>query len=122
MAPAPVPGPTSSEPPRWALEQSMQEADAGESIVARAWDLVRAKQRRDDERHDEYDDPDQGGEGWVGFASTMASSLLSSLAGVWSAHLGGGSGGVASAESIDLTLQANVLGAEPDHVLDSGQV
>lgn len=62
MAQIPITGPTSSEPPRWALEQAIQEVDEGESVTARAWELVRARQQRDDERHDEYDDPDQGGE------------------------------------------------------------
>jgi hypothetical protein len=28
----------------------------------RAWQLVHEAQVREDERHDEYDDPDQGGE------------------------------------------------------------
>lgn len=55
--------PTSSEPPRWALDQAAAEADAGESIVDHAWELVRAQQQRYDERHDQYDDPDEGGEG-----------------------------------------------------------
>ena len=63
MAQIPTTGPTSSEPPRWALEQAIQEVDERESVVARAWELVRARQQSDDERHDEYDDPDQGGEG-----------------------------------------------------------
>lgn len=62
MAQIPITGPTSSEPPRWALEQAIQEVDEGESVTARAWELVRARKQRDDERHDEYDDPDQGGE------------------------------------------------------------
>lgn len=60
--PAPVPGPP-PEPPEWALAQATDEVDEGESVIARAWELVREKQQRDDERHDEYDDPDQGGEG-----------------------------------------------------------
>jgi hypothetical protein len=63
MTQIPRAGPTSSEPPRWALEQAIQEVDEGESVAARAWELVRARQQRDDESHDEYDDPDQGGEG-----------------------------------------------------------
>jgi len=57
---------TGSEPPRWALDQAIEEADEGdegESIADRAWRLVRAKQQRADEQHDQYDDPDQGGEG-----------------------------------------------------------
>lgn len=63
MAPPPPPKPTRREPPGWAVAQATQEVDQGESIVARAWELVREKQEIDDERHDEYDDPDQGGEG-----------------------------------------------------------
>jgi hypothetical protein len=64
MTPAPAPGSTSSEPPRWALDQAADEVgESSESIADHAWDLVRAKQERDDERHDQYDDPDQGGEG-----------------------------------------------------------
>jgi hypothetical protein len=63
MAQIPTPGPISSEPPGWALEQAIQEVDEGQSVAAHAWEIVRARQQRDDERHDEYDDPDQGGEG-----------------------------------------------------------
>jgi hypothetical protein len=63
MVPSPIPRPTPSEPPEWALDQAAQEVDEGESIAARAWELVREKRQRYDERHDEYDDPDQGGEG-----------------------------------------------------------
>ena len=63
MATTPIRRPTPPEPPRWALDQAAQEVDAGESVAARAWELVRARQQRHDERHDEYDDPDQGGEG-----------------------------------------------------------
>jgi hypothetical protein len=58
-----VPRRIPTEPPGWALDQATQEVDEDESIPARAWELVREKQRRYDERHDEYDDPDQGGEG-----------------------------------------------------------
>jgi hypothetical protein len=31
-------------------------------IAQRAREIAREAQERDDERHDEYDDPDQGGE------------------------------------------------------------
>ncbi len=63
MAPNPSPSPPPpSGTPEWALEQATQEVDEGESIAARAWELVREKQQRDEERHDQYDDPDQGGE------------------------------------------------------------
>jgi hypothetical protein len=63
MGANPTPRPARSEPPGWAVDQATQEVEEGESIAARAWELVRDKQQRDDERHDEYDDPDQGGEG-----------------------------------------------------------
>jgi hypothetical protein len=59
----PIAGSVPAEPPRWALDQAVEEVDEGQSIVDRAWQIVRANQQRDDERHDEYDDPDQGGEG-----------------------------------------------------------
>jgi|1186.fasta_scaffold247466_2 hypothetical protein len=54
-------------PPGWAVEQSMDELSedvpSSAAVTERAWELARAAQQRDDERHDEYDDPDQGGEG-----------------------------------------------------------
>ncbi len=49
-------------PPEWAVEEATDElhdAKDPHRITARAWDLVR---ERNAERHDEYDDPDQGGE------------------------------------------------------------
>lgn len=54
------------EPAAWALERATDELyDEGDPavVVARAWELMRAEQDLEDERHDEYDDPDQGGEG-----------------------------------------------------------
>jgi hypothetical protein len=51
------------EPPEWAVDQATQEVDEGDSIAGRAWELVGEKQERENERHDEYDDSDQGGEG-----------------------------------------------------------
>jgi hypothetical protein len=53
------------QPATWALERAADELyDEGDPavIVARAWELMRAAQDLEDERHDEYDDPDQGGE------------------------------------------------------------
>jgi hypothetical protein len=53
-------------PPQWAVDQSTDELyDVPEpaAIEARAWALVRAAEERESERHDEFDDPDQGGEG-----------------------------------------------------------
>ena len=63
MPPSPNPSPPSSRPPAWALEQAALEVDEGESVEARAREIAREKQQRYDERHDEFDDPDQGGEG-----------------------------------------------------------
>ncbi|HET7194751.1 MAG TPA: hypothetical protein VFI99_07145 [Nocardioides sp.] len=34
-----------------------------EAIAQRAREIARQAQEREDERHDEYDDPDEGGEG-----------------------------------------------------------
>lgn len=54
------------QPPGWALEQAIDELPAEpdrETIERRAWDLVREAQTRAEEQHDEYDDPDRGGEG-----------------------------------------------------------
>jgi hypothetical protein len=53
-------------PPDWALNQAGDELyDVTDPAVIadRARELARAAQEREDERHDEYDDPDQGGEG-----------------------------------------------------------
>jgi hypothetical protein len=53
------------QPPDWALEQASEdlydESDP-EVIAARARDIAREVRARDDERHDEFDDPDEGGE------------------------------------------------------------
>jgi hypothetical protein len=52
--------------PGWALRQATGElgdgADAS-TVAERAWRLVRDVEERKIERHDEFDDPDQGGEG-----------------------------------------------------------
>lgn len=50
------------DPPEWALDQATDEMDDAQdprALAERAWEIVR---EREDERHDEYDDPDQGGE------------------------------------------------------------
>ncbi len=63
---SPNPDPSRPGLPTWAVDQAADElydVDDGRTITARAWAIVREKQQRDDERHDEYDDPDQGGEG-----------------------------------------------------------
>ena len=53
--------------PHWALERARGElfdVDDGDSaVIVRAWQIVSETQQLDDERHDEYDDPDSGGEG-----------------------------------------------------------
>ena len=58
----PVP---SEDPPAWAIQQAnsdlFDEPDRA-VIISRAWELVHAATDREDERHDEFDDPDRGGE------------------------------------------------------------
>jgi hypothetical protein len=67
-----LPDPTTPPPagsgrqlPDWALEQAQTDlfdvADDA-AVRVRAWEIVREAQQLDDERHDEYDDPDLGGE------------------------------------------------------------
>ena len=56
---------TSPQPPEWAVDQATNElydVDDPALIAEHAWELARAAQERNDERHDEYDDPDEGGE------------------------------------------------------------
>jgi hypothetical protein len=53
------------QPPDWALDQATDELDPDpdpDELSARAWELARAAEERVSERHDEYDDPDSGGE------------------------------------------------------------
>ncbi|HET7351371.1 MAG TPA: hypothetical protein VFJ28_10575 [Marmoricola sp.] len=54
-------------PPAWALEAARSELYdlPGDSdlVRARAWQLVNERATLDHERHDEFDDPDYGGEG-----------------------------------------------------------
>ena len=58
----PVPA---EDPPAWALEEAssdlFDEPDR-DVIINRAWEVVRAAADREDEGHDEFDDPDRGGE------------------------------------------------------------
>lgn len=52
-------------PPDWALELAQSELfdiHDGAITEARAWEILGEVQRLEDERHDEYDDPDLGGE------------------------------------------------------------
>lgn len=51
--------------PPWALQQATEElydTEDAEVIAQRAREIAREGREREDERHDEYDDPDQGGE------------------------------------------------------------
>jgi hypothetical protein len=53
------------ELPDWAREQAQSElfdVDDDAAVVVRAWEIVRAARQLEEERHDEYDDPDLGGE------------------------------------------------------------
>jgi hypothetical protein len=53
-------------PPGWAQDRAaadLYDVKDPAVIAERAWELVHEAQRLEDERHDEYDDPDQGGEG-----------------------------------------------------------
>lgn len=54
-------------PPPWALEAARSElydaAEDSDLVRARAWQLVNERATLDHELHDEFDDPDTGGEG-----------------------------------------------------------
>ena len=55
----PTPAPT----PTWAVQQAREElydVEDVEAITKRAQEIARERQAREDERHDEYDDPDEG--------------------------------------------------------------
>ena len=63
--PTPDEHPNVQRPPDWAVDQATDELYDVEDPPAaeeRAWQLVHDADEREDERHDEYDDPDQGGE------------------------------------------------------------
>ena len=63
--PEPPPNQSPEEPPSWALEQARDDLPVGaeqSEVMAVAWQLADSAAERFDERHDEYDDPDQGGE------------------------------------------------------------
>ena len=56
------PGPT----PRWALQPAtdeLYEVEDAHLIAQRAREIASEAEEREDERHNEYDDPDRGGEG-----------------------------------------------------------
>jgi hypothetical protein len=53
------------QPPGWAVDQAtadLYDVKDPHVIATRARELARQAEEREDERHDEYDDPDQGGE------------------------------------------------------------
>jgi hypothetical protein len=53
-------------PPTWAVAQARDEAEDGEvpaTTIERARQLNLGADQLEEERHDEYDDPDEGGEG-----------------------------------------------------------
>ena len=53
------------EPPDWAIRQALSDLPDGSEtweVRALAWELAGEAAQRFDEKHDEYDDPDQGGE------------------------------------------------------------
>lgn len=63
--PTPNEQPALKQPPRWAVDQAtdeLRDVEDQSAIVQRAWELVRDVEEREAERHDDYDDPDQGGE------------------------------------------------------------
>jgi hypothetical protein len=64
--PDPNDQPSVPPPPQWAVAQARDEAEDGESRSTtnqRAMRLEREAEQLSEERHDEYDDPDTGGEG-----------------------------------------------------------
>ena len=64
--PDPNDQPSVAPPPQWAVAQARDEAEDGESRSTtnqRTRRLEREAEQLNEERHDEYDDPDQGGEG-----------------------------------------------------------
>jgi hypothetical protein len=65
IVPSPNENPNVQAPAVWAVDQATAElydVDDPDVIIERARELVREAEQREDERHDEYDDPDQGGE------------------------------------------------------------
>jgi hypothetical protein len=58
-------GSSTASIPEWALRQATEElydTEDAEVIAQRARQIADERQAREDERHDQYDDPDQGGE------------------------------------------------------------
>ena len=58
-------GSSTSSTPIWALQRAAEElydTKDADVIAQRAREIAREGREREDERHDEYDDQDQGGE------------------------------------------------------------
>jgi hypothetical protein len=63
--PIPNERPSVERPPDWAVVHATDElydVDDAAVVEERAWQLVHDAEVREHERHNEYDDPDQGGE------------------------------------------------------------
>jgi hypothetical protein len=57
--------PNKRTPPDWAIDRATEELPHPEDLSMleeRGWEILRIADEQYDERHDEYDDPDQGGE------------------------------------------------------------
>ena len=62
----PEEGPSTELTPAWALERAAEELydiEDPDVLAKRAREIAREGRQREHERHDEYDDPDAGGEG-----------------------------------------------------------
>lgn len=58
-------GSSTASTPTWALQQAAEELDDitdTDVIAHHAREIAREGREREEQRHDEYDDPDQGGE------------------------------------------------------------
>ena len=63
--PDPNDGASPAPVPAWALQQATEELYDVEDVAVitrRAAEIAGEAREREDERHDEYDDPDEGGE------------------------------------------------------------
>jgi len=63
--PSPDEHPNVHRPPAWAVDEAtddLYDVEDAAAVEERAWQLVHDAEQREEERHDEYDDPDQGGE------------------------------------------------------------
>jgi hypothetical protein len=58
-------GSATASTPAWAVQQATEElysVEDAQMIAQRAREIADEGQAREDERHDQYDDPDEGGE------------------------------------------------------------